>query len=212
MKTSEDYVMDEEPPGLPTPEEPDDVESPDRLSWIRRVENLHDHLLRDLTERLGRHDAQDVLQEFYLRVLRYRPRLDEGASVRSFINRVIRSVVADHYRARAAQGKVEHLIEALWQIPEADDPVDAVACDCLRALIADLPSQYAMLIERIDINEESRVSVAATLGISVANLAVRLTRARSALRKRLLAFCTSCPIHGFSDCRCPKSPAEGVAL
>jgi len=201
--------MDEDPPSLPMPE---DADSPERLAWIQRVENLHDQLLKDLTARLGRHDAQDVLQEFYLRVLRYRPRLDEDASVRSFINRIIRSVVADHYRARAAQGKVARSIAALWQLPEADDPVDAVACDCLRALITDLPPQYAMLIERIDINEESRVSVAETLGISGANLAVRLTRARSALRTRLLAFCTSCPIHGFSDCRCPKSPAEGVAL
>ena len=203
--------MDEDPPSLPTPQDPEDAESPDRFAWIRRVENLHDKLLKDLTERLGRHDAQDVLQEFYLRVLRYRPRLDGDASIRSFINRIVRSVVADHYRARAAQGKVARAIEALWELPEADDPVDAVACDCLRALISDLPPQYGTLIERIDINEESRASVAATLGITSANLAVRLTRARSALRTRLLAFCTSCPIHGFSDCRCPKSPAEGVA-
>jgi len=146
--------MDEDPPDLSIPQEPrepDDAESPDRLAWIRRVENLHDQLLQDLTERLGRHDAQDVLQEFYLRVLRYRPRLDEDASVRSFINRIVRSVVADHYRARAAQGKVARSIEALWQLPDTDDPVDAVACDCLRALITDLPPQYAMLIERIDI-------------------------------------------------------------
>lgn len=195
--------MDDDPPAL-EPVQHEDDESPGRLAWLRRVELLHDELLRSLVKRMGRHDAQDVLQEFYLRILRYRPRLEGEASVRSFIGSILRSVIAEHFRARSADGKLARAIEALWQAPEIDDPVDVAVCDCLRTLIVELPPQYATLIERIDIQEESRTSVAASLGITTNNLAVRLARARSALRKRLLAFCTSCPIHGFRDCRCEK--------
>jgi RNA polymerase sigma-70 factor (ECF subfamily) len=204
--------MDEDsPPEQTPPRDPDDPSLIDPQEWLRHVEHLHDHLLKDLTARLGRHDAQDVLQEFYLRVLRYRPRLEGEPSTRSFLNRILRSVVADHFRRRAAEGKVASAIAALWEDPATDDPVDATICDCLRGLISDLPTQYATLIERIDINEEPRAAVAATLGITSNNLAVRLTRARSELRARLLAFCTSCPIHGFADCRCPKSPTQSAA-
>jgi RNA polymerase sigma factor (sigma-70 family) len=207
---NEDLPSEQTTPPHPDCSSPPDT-PPDRQEWLRHVEQLHDQLLKNLTARLGRHDAQDVLQEFYLRVLRYRPRLEGDASMRSFINRILRSVVADHFRGRVAQRKVVSTIATLWEDPVTDDPVDAAVCDCLRGLMGELPRQYATLIERVDLNEEPRSAVAATLGITSKNLAVRLTRARSALRARLLAFCTSCPIHGFADCRCSKSPTLRTA-
>ncbi len=88
------------------------------------------------------------------------------------------------------------------KIPVADTELDAAVCACLHQLIATLKPGYAEMIRRIDLNEESRAAVAADLGLSLANLAVRLHRARHALKLRLVEMCLTCPEHGFIDCGC----------
>jgi transposase-like protein len=52
---------------------------------------------------------------------------------------------------------------------------------------------------------QSRVAVARQLGLTPNNLAVRLHRARQALRKRLEQTCETCPTHGFQSCACPRT-------
>lgn len=171
----------------PLADDPEGAAALGRQAWLDRVQCIHAYLLRDLTIRLGRQDAEDVLQEFYLRVLRYRPQLDGEASVRSFIYRILRSVVTDHFRRLAVQAKVAASIERHWESPAVEPSGENTAYDHLRSLIGELPYQYATLIERVDINDEPRSEVAANLGITTNNLAVRLLRARSALRSRASA-------------------------
>lgn len=158
-----------------------------RQAWLDHIASIHRSLLREITVRVGCQDAEDVLQEFYLRILRYRPRLAGEASVRSFVSRILRSVVVDHYRNLATQTKVVASLEDFWEIPLVEDGRDTAAGDHLRELVTTLPQQYATLIERIDCKDESRPQVAADLGITANNLAVRLLRARTALRVRARA-------------------------
>lgn len=86
-----------------------------------------------------------------------------------------------------------------------DPELDAVVCACLHPLLASLKPDYADLIARVDLRDEPRDQVAASLGISVANLAVRLHRARQSLRQRLVEMCLTCPEHGFLDCGCDSA-------
>jgi len=62
--------------------------------------------------------------------------------------------------------------------------------------------QYAHALQRIEIDRLPVKDFAVQEGISANNVGVRVTRARSALRKQVMASCGTCAEHGCIDCRC----------
>lgn len=163
-------------------------------------------LLRFLARRLGtREDAEDALQEVWLKLVRGKAALDPKANVQAWLWHVLRNAVADQYRRRAARRRFE---DALGREPvptQADPELDAVVCDCLYGLLPTLKPEYTELLRRVDLSREPREEVARQLGLTPNNLAVRLHRARQALRKRLEQNCETCPTHGFRNCACSKA-------
>ncbi|MBI1220835.1 MAG: sigma-70 family RNA polymerase sigma factor [Rhodobacteraceae bacterium] len=163
-----------------------------------------------LTKRLGnRADAEDVLQEFCVRVLARRDQLREVERMDAWLYAVLRSALTDHYRRTARRGR---LTEAVASEPEtwAEDAADQMAhiCTCMTGLIPALRPADAELIRRIDFGEEDRLAVAADLGLSRNALGVRLHRARAALRDALMSHCGPCCKTGADDCYCPPAGCE----
>lgn len=160
-----------------------------------------------LVKRLGNlADAEDVLQEFCIRVLARKDQLREAERMNAWLYSVLRSALNDHYRK---SGRRQRLGEAFArEVQDAGGGADASEafskiCICIRELVPDLRPADADLIRRLDIAEEERKVVAADLGLTPGALAVRLYRARAALRDTLLSHCGYCCKHGFEDCSCP---------
>lgn len=86
------------------------------------------------------------------------------------------------------------------------EEVDRTVCDCLYKLLPTLKPEYAELIWRADLLGEPRDRIAASLGTTLSNVAVRLYRGRQALKKRLdeSVFDLPCP-------RLPRLPLRGSA-
>jgi RNA polymerase sigma factor (sigma-70 family) len=164
----------------------------DLLSFLRRR-------LRDPTE------AEEVLQAFILRALERSDDLRDVRSVRGWLSRVLASTLADHQRRAAGQQRREIAMATSNEddFPaQPDEELDQTICACLYKLLPTLRPDYAQVIWRIDLLEEDRERVAASLGITVNNVAVRTHRARMALKSRLEELCITCPIHGFLHCEC----------
>ncbi len=163
-----------------------------------------------LSKRLGnRADAEDVLQEFSLRVLARKDQLRDAGRMDAWLYAILRSTLNDFYR-RA--GRRERLNDAYAHeagrpdvAPDVAETLAGQVCSCVETLVPRLRERDAELIRRIDLQEESRKKVAAELGLSSGALAVRLHRARAALRDQLTAFCGYCCRDGFDDCACPSS-------
>ena len=159
-----------------------------------------------LAKRLGNlADAEDVLQEFCIRVLARKDQLRDVERINAWFYSILRSALNDFYRK---SGRQERLGEAYASEHKdmgiSSDAADMFAhiCGCVRALLTELREADAALIRRIDLAEENRKSVAGELGLSTGALAVRLHRARLALRDELLGHCGYCCTHGFEDCSC----------
>jgi RNA polymerase sigma-70 factor (ECF subfamily) len=75
-------------------------------------------------------------------------------------------------------------------------------CRCGLALMSTLRASYAEVLRRVDLEGELIADVAATSGTSPNSIRVRLHRARSALRARLLEFCRLCAERGGRSCDC----------
>ena len=80
----------------------------------------------------------------------------------------------------------------------------------LYAVASNLVREHALLDQRqasgVDVDEGSLNDLAARTGITSGNAAVRVHRAREALRKQVRTACGSCAEHGCLDCHCgPKA-------
>ena len=180
-------------------------ESPDEAVHAVMVE-IHQDLLRFLTRRLGNEDeAADVLQDFYVKVLRRIGDLRDTKKLRGWMRRVLETTLIDYYRAQGKKRQSEadyHYLETVGLSGDGKDDLDFSVCMCIYKLLPTLKPEYADVLWRADLISESRESIAGALSISENNLRVRLHRARQALRQRLEETCRTCPIHGYLDCDC----------
>lgn len=148
--------------------------------------------------------AEEILQAALLRTLEKGGSIEEPENAVAWFYRVLRNAVTDYYRKRAAEVRT---LET-----EANDPglatelefYDAV-CQCVRTILPTLKSEYSEIVRRIDLEEQPLAAVASDLQISTNNAAVRLHRARHALKRQLERSCGACATHGCLDCTCGKS-------
>ena len=177
---------------------------------LRSRTMFHDFLVR----RLGSVDAaDDVFQDFYLRAVAKGSELKKDESVISWLYRVLRSTLVDYLRKEQRRLQRERTFAgqplaaltddwSIWTRFEAE--LHAVICECFYEILPTLKPEYRDVLWRIDFLGEPRRVVAQSLGIETNTLAVRLHRARGALRETLLRVCQTCPEHGFEACSCDR--------
>jgi RNA polymerase sigma-70 factor (ECF subfamily) len=154
--------------------------------------------------------AEDLLQQSFMRAVQHEHHGEHPEQVVAWFYRILRNATVDYYRARAADDrKMEAFIQELaitgTDKTPAFDELRPTVCACLQRLLPNLKPAYADLLNRIDMEGESPVSVAKHLGITPNNLTVRLHRARQALRKSLEASCGICTKHGCLHCTCDEA-------
>ena len=148
--------------------------------------------------------AADAVQESLLRALKSDRKLSEEDNIVGWFYRILRNVLTDLHRRRAAQsnGLERFAAEAAIATDTHDAEIEQTACACFRGLLPTLRPEYARVLELSDLDAEPAEAVAAELGISKNNLKVRLHRARRQLRERLEQTCQMCATHGCLDCHC----------
>jgi RNA polymerase sigma-70 factor (ECF subfamily) len=166
--------------------------------------------LRYLRLRIGNAaDAEDILQDFYLKVVRSAQTIRNTGSLRSWLSQVLRRTLTDYYRKTAVRKQAQQRLESEEGVALLiDDESERAVCACLYRILPTLPSDYAQIIWRVDLLGQPRAKVARSFGVSLNNLGVRVHRARRSLRAALERFCTTCPVHGFLNCACEDTPAR----
>lgn len=168
----------------------------------RLVEN-HRDFLAFLEKRVGsRAEAEDILQEAFVKGMQRGDALRDDESAVAWFYRMLRNAVIDRHRRRAAAARG---VEALArEMSEEDPPREFVeaACGCVRTLSETLKPEYADALTRVEVEGASVKEYAEQAGISANNAAVRVHRARAALKKRVLESCGTCAEHGCVDCTC----------
>ena len=167
------------------------------------VENKRE-FLGFLERRLGdRALAEDILQDAFVKTLEKGDAVrDEDASVAWFY-RLLRNAIIDHYRRtgtrnRALEGLARELQDAVEPPPEMHDAI----CGCVARLATTLKPEYADAINRVELEGVAVQDFAKESGITSNNAAVRVFRAREALKKQVKASCGTCAEHGCLECSC----------
>ncbi|WP_300513380.1 sigma-70 family RNA polymerase sigma factor [Aliiroseovarius sp.] len=160
-----------------------------------------------LRKRLGsQHEAEDVFQDFCVKVLRSHASIKRGARLDAWLGITLRHTLTDHYRRRATRnrGTQAYSIEARILAPEPEN-TEEPACHCIGAALRKLEPAQAELLTRLDLQDEPRNAVAADLGVNLNALGVRLHRSRAALKKKIAEICPVCGEGGFMQCDCDHS-------
>lgn len=165
----------------------------------------HRTFLRFLERRVGsREAAEDLLQDAFGRALDRLDTLHDDESAVAWFYRVLRNAVVDHYRrSDASRRAVEAFGRTLDESVPPPDVHDTI-CTCVAGLARTLKPEYADALLQIDVEGVAVKDFAAHAGITPGNAAVRVFRAREALRRQVVASCGTCAEHGCLDCRCGK--------
>lgn len=167
------------------------------------VEN-HRAFLRFLERRLGRRVlAEDILQEAFARGLGKLEHLRDSEAAVPWFYRTLRNAIVDHHRRSKSADRA--LAELAAEIETSEEPIETVqaeVCRCVARLAETLKPEYAEALRRIEVDGVSVTRFAEEQGISKNNAAVRVFRAREALRRQVAASCGTCAEHGCTSCTC----------
>jgi RNA polymerase sigma-70 factor (ECF subfamily) len=94
-------------------------------------------------------------------------------------------------------------------VPDAE--LRAAVCQCVRGLADTLKPDLSAAIKRVEVDGLAVKDYAAEAGITPGNAAVRVFRAREALRKQVTRSCGTCAEHGCLDCTCGAGHAARPA-
>ena len=126
----------------------------------------------------SRADAEDIMQEVFLRLLRARPNLTGPEHAKAWLLRVTANCACDFFRApwRRREGPLEENTPA----PEGEREDETV----LQAVIS-LPAKYRIPIHLYYYEQLSVAEIAEIMGKSQGTVKSRLFRARAQLREQL---------------------------
>lgn len=167
------------------------------------VEN-HRQFLAFLERRVNdRALAEDILQDAFVKTLEKGEDVRDESSSIAWFYRMLRNAVIDQYRRTGARNRaLEGLAKELEGAVEPPPELHAAICGCVARLAETLKPEYAEAIRRVEVDEVPVNEYAGEAGITANNAAVRVFRAREALRKQVKASCGTCATHGCLDCRC----------
>ncbi|MCB9687959.1 MAG: sigma-70 family RNA polymerase sigma factor [Alphaproteobacteria bacterium] len=182
---------------------------PEDAAVVTALVESHREFLDFLERRVGDPVlAEEILQDAFVRSLDRLETIRERESAVAWFYRVLRNAVTDHWRRRGSAGRaLDSFAAELQGSVEPEGEVRDAVCQCVAYLATTLKPEYATALQRIEIEGVAVKDFAAEAGISANNAAVRVFRAREALRKQVSRSCGTCAAHGCLDCHC-GGPAQ----
>jgi RNA polymerase sigma-70 factor (ECF subfamily) len=172
----------------------------------------HARFLAFLERRVGSRDlAEEILQDAFVRGLSRGAgaRLRDDESAVAWFYRLLRNAIVDRARHASAEQRAVARVAALADgagETEEDRELTELICACVGSLVETLEPAHQRAIRDVELGGASVRDFAAREGITPGHAAVRLYRAREALRRRVEQSCGTCATHGCYQCECRGEP------
>lgn len=161
-------------------------------------------------------DAEDLVQEVFLRAYRGFDRFEEGTNIRAWLYRILTNTFINSYRAKQRRpvesdlADVEDLylyrrlggLEASSRGRSAEDELmDLVTDSEVKDALEALPEQFRMAVLLADVEGFSYKEIAEILDIPIGTVMSRLHRGRKAMEKALWDFAS---VRGLNTTKDPN--------
>ena len=167
------------------------------LEYLTPLFNLALNLTRN------RKDAEDLVQETYLRAYRFFGSYQPGTHIKAWLFRILRNTFINRYRAQKVRpdevdfSKVELAYERVVdeQFLQANRPVspedalmNGVLDEEIETAMARLPEEYRSVVIMALVEDLSYKEIASALSIPLGTVMSRLHRGRKMLQNQLLEY------------------------
>lgn len=159
--------------------------------------------LYNMAYRLTRNaeDAQDLVQETYLKAYRYYDKFEPGTNLKAWLFKIMKNTFINGYRRRQNQppqsafSDIEETFESLLsddaqrgvKTPE-QEALDNVLDGDVQQALDELPPDYRMVVLLVDLEGFSYKEAASILEVPVGTVMSRLYRGRRLLEHALLQY------------------------
>jgi RNA polymerase sigma-70 factor (ECF subfamily) len=130
------------------------------------------------------YDAEDLVQETYLRAYRSFDRYTPGTNIRAWLYTILHRVRTDAVRRLARRPEAVELLEDTLATPPAQDDLASGREDVALAL-ARLPEPFRVAVLLRDIEEFSYEEISQILEVPIGTVMSRIYRGRALLRQAL---------------------------
>jgi RNA polymerase sigma-70 factor (ECF subfamily) len=129
-------------------------------------------------------DAQDILQDGFIKVFAKLDMVRNPAALPGWIRRVMINTALEKYRSQVILQRVDEVREEHQEDP-GDDALERITCEELVALIQSLTPRYRMVFNLYAIEGFSHQEIAEELGISIGTSKSNLSRGRAILQEKI---------------------------
>lgn len=183
------------------------MDTPAGSAPVETLLENHRAFLRYLERRVGdRALAEDILQDAFAKVVARPEHAPIDEAIVPWFYRTLRNAAVDQFRRRGAAdrayGAFARELET-HETPSTD--METEICACVSRLAATLKPEYAEALQAIEVTGTPVKAYAEQKGLSSSNAAVRVFRAREALKKRVIESCGTCAEHGCVNCTCKRA-------
>lgn len=157
------------------------------MSCLTNAWDQHERELRGwLRSRLGNpHDAEDMLQDLFLKAMRQDRKFCEIANARAWLFEVARNAMADRLRLKKEEVELPDDLTA----EQEDVPAVESLAACLPRALSELSEEDRDAITRCDLEGMTQEDYAHLKGLSLPGAKSRVQRARKRLREHLSQAC-----------------------
>jgi RNA polymerase sigma-70 factor, ECF subfamily len=150
----------------------------------------------------NRADAEDLVQETYLRAYRSFHTFDEGTNLRAWLFRILTNTFINTYRAKQRRpveddlGDVEdlYLYKRIGNVDASrsaeETLLEMFTDDEVKQALEELPENFRLPVLLADVEDFSYKEIAEILDIPIGTVMSRLHRGRKAMQKMLTEFVT----------------------
>lgn len=156
-----------------------------------KIEDVVDHYAAALARVAGGYESdralrEDLVQEILLAIMVALPRLRDPTKLSAFVFRIAHNKCVDHVVRRQREPKLgEWIVEPASDMPDPEQAaIGRQEQDALQAAVRSLPLPYRQVILLL-LEGLQHQEIAEVLGISVANVAVRINRAKQQIRSKV---------------------------
>lgn len=170
-------------------------------------------------------DAEDLVQETYLKAYRSFEGFESGTNLRAWLFRILTNTFINTYRAKQRRpiesdlGDIEDLymyrrLPSLGTTRSAEDQLfDLFTDDEVKAALESLPENFRMPVLLADVEGFSYKEIAEMLDIPIGTVMSRLHRGRKGMQKRLWDYAEARGLAHHDDTSAsdsdPEVPAHG---
>jgi len=164
-------------------------------------------------------DAEDLVQETFLKAYRGFGNFEDGSNLRAWLYRILTNNYINAYRSKQRRPdesnladvedlylyrRLDHLEQALASRSAEDQLLDLFTDDEVKSALEELPDNFRLPVLLADVEGFSYKEMADMLGLPIGTVMSRLHRGRKAMHKRLYEFAME---RGLVD-RGSSTPAE----